>query len=403
VDAQREKEKEEEARKFAAPAVPASVTSFGLIVGQRNTKERLATITDYCRMNKTAAEHFLIVGPDGMGKRTLAHAFGNELNVQVKELDATVLDRIIDFTGELLVLEPRAVIVVQNLENLKPSIVLPFLSSLRDYQLMVEIGQGPGKRLHPIRFNPFTCIATAKRDSDCPPEFKDVFAFTVPIEPYSPEDLQVIAYILARKLGLTVDDGALPLLASASGGTPHQLEVLLKRLARLGGKIITEASAVQILSTLGVGVTPSGQLETANRLQHLTGVQFEQLITALLLRMGFQARMTQASGDGGVDIVAVLDKPFLGGTYLVQCKKYIDALVGAPLIRDFYGAISADHKATKGIMVTTSGFTDEARNFANSVGIELIDGMKLNELLAEYGLKALDGVKSIPPARPRLF
>jgi len=106
----------------------------------------------------------------------------------------------------------------------------------------------------------------------------------------------------------------------------------------------------------------------------------------LLGVMGFRTQITKASGDGGVDIVAFLDKPIIGGRYLLQCKRLAsDSLVGAPTIREFYGAVTADRKASKGILITTSGFTMQAKEFAGEVGIELIDGQQLGILLAEYG------------------
>lgn len=64
--------------------------------------------------------------------------------------------------------------------------------------------------------------------------------------------------------------------------------------------------------------------------------------------MGLRAEMTKASGDGGIDIVAVLDQPVLGGKYLVQCKRFAsDTVVGSPTVREFYGALVADRSAIK--------------------------------------------------------
>ena len=127
-------------------------------------------------------------------------------------------------------------------------------------------------------------------------------------------------------------------------------------------------------------------------LDSLSGIEFEEFITQLLRVMGFRTQITKASGDGGVDIVAFLDKPIIGGRYLLQCKRLAsDSLVGAPTIREFYGAVTADRKASKGILITTSGFTMQAKQFAGEVGIELIDGQQLGILLAEYGNPEEDG------------
>ncbi len=96
--------------------------------------------------------------------------------------------------------------------------------------------------------------------------------------------------------------------------------------------------------------------------------------------------MTKAIGDGGIVIVSILDKPVIGGRYLFHFKRLgPDSLVGAPTVREFYGAVTADRKARKGILITNSGFSVQAKGLAGAVGSRLIDGQQLGNLLAEYG------------------
>jgi restriction system protein len=126
--------------------------------------------------------------------------------------------------------------------------------------------------------------------------------------------------------------------------------------------------------------TPSSKFN----IEALTGQEFEGLMKALLIEMGFQADLTEVTGDGGIDIIALLDKPFCGGRYIFQCKRYAENnVVGSPAIRDFYGAVTAD-RAVKGIFVTTSDFSAQAKEFAAQVGIELVNRSRLNQLLEEY-------------------
>jgi hypothetical protein len=53
--------------------------------------------------------------------------------------------------------------------------------------------------------------------------------------------------------------------------------------------------------------------------------------------------------------------------------------VGAPEIRDFCGAVVVD-RAIKGVFITTSDFTAQAKEFAAQTGIELINLSKLLQL-----------------------
>jgi hypothetical protein len=109
---------------------------------------------------------------------------------------------------------------------------------------------------------------------------------------------------------------------------------------------------------------------------------FEKLIGSLFQKMGFEVEVTQSSGDGGVDVIAYYNNPVFKGKYLVQCKHW-NQQVGQPEIRDLYGTVMHD-KAIKGILITTSTFTDQALSFANDVGIECIDGKILYALLQKY-------------------
>jgi restriction system protein len=97
----------------------------------------------------------------------------------------------------------------------------------------------------------------------------------------------------------------------------------------------------------------------------LSGTEFEVCVTKLLQRIGFRTELTRATGDGGIDIVAFLDRPIVGGRYLVQCKRFAANIpVGAPIVREFYEGFVADRSAVKGLFITTSNFTTQAREFA---------------------------------------
>lgn len=114
----------------------------------------------------------------------------------------------------------------------------------------------------------------------------------------------------------------------------------------------------------------------------MNGYEFEQYITSLVNYLGFTAQQTSLSGDGGVDILAYYDKPFLKGLYLIQCKNWANP-VGQPQVRDLYGVVMSQ-RANKGILVTTSSFTDQAIEFAEGLNIELIDGKMLSEIADSF-------------------
>ena len=128
------------------------------------------------------------------------------------------------------------------------------------------------------------------------------------------------------------------------------------------------------------------ELSDATNLIELNPFQFEELVANLFGKMGLESKLTRSSRDGGVDCVAFDPRPVLGGKVVIQAKRYKHA-VGVSAVRDLYGTMM-NEGASKGLLVTTSGYGPDAFNFAKDKPIELIDGGGLLYLLQEIGVSA---------------
>jgi restriction system protein len=127
-------------------------------------------------------------------------------------------------------------------------------------------------------------------------------------------------------------------------------------------------------------------LDSRPNLMELSPQEFESLVCNLFAKMGLESKLTQASRDGGIDVVAFDNRPIFGGKVVIQAKRYKNT-VGVSAVRDLYGTLM-NEGANKGILVTTSGFGSDAFNFANDKPIELIDGGGLLYLLEQMGVRA---------------
>jgi restriction system protein len=128
-------------------------------------------------------------------------------------------------------------------------------------------------------------------------------------------------------------------------------------------------------------------LDQRPNLMDLTPSEFEALIANLFSKMGLETRQTQASRDGGVDCVAYDPRPILGGKVVIQAKRYKHT-VGVSAVRDLFGTMQ-NEGASKGILVTTSGYGKAAFEFAEGKPIELLSGSNLLYLLFEHaGIEA---------------
>jgi HJR/Mrr/RecB family endonuclease len=128
-------------------------------------------------------------------------------------------------------------------------------------------------------------------------------------------------------------------------------------------------------------------LDERPNLMHLNPFEFEGLIQNLFTRMGLETRQTRPSRDGGVDCIAYDTRPILGGKIVIQAKRYKNT-VGVSAVRDLYGTLQ-NEGASKGVLVTTSGYGQASFDFARNKPIELIDGANLLYLLETHvGMKA---------------
>ena len=135
--------------------------------------------------------------------------------------------------------------------------------------------------------------------------------------------------------------------------------------------------------------------ELIQRIRSGTPAFFESLVVRLLVGMGYGGSVTDVNkalvvggtGDGGVDGVIDQDQLGLDRIY-VQAKRYAEGnSVGAGAIRDFFGSLDR-YKASKGLFVTASTFSQQARQTAEllSKRIVLVDGEQLTRLMIRHGV-----------------
>ena len=132
-------------------------------------------------------------------------------------------------------------------------------------------------------------------------------------------------------------------------------------------------------------------IELLERIKSISPSRFEELVVELLVKMGYggtqedAGRVVGKSGDGGIDGIINEDRLGLDVIY-IQAKRW-EADVGRPEIQKFVGAL-AGNKASKGVFITSSGFTKGATDYASQVNhrVVLIDGSMLSELMMDYDL-----------------
>ena len=140
-------------------------------------------------------------------------------------------------------------------------------------------------------------------------------------------------------------------------------------------------------------LTAALESDVLHRVLEAPPVFLEQTVVDLLIAMGYgggdasMGSVTRRTADGGIDGTIREDTLGLDEVY-VQAKRYADGkTVGEAELRNFAGAIDAAG-TTKGVFVTTSSFTDTAKQYVahSPKRIVLIDGEELAHLMVQHGV-----------------
>jgi restriction system protein len=135
------------------------------------------------------------------------------------------------------------------------------------------------------------------------------------------------------------------------------------------------------------GIEPDWQEQMLDALSTMKPDAFERLCQRILRESGFtRVEVLGQSGDGGIDGIGVLRVNLISFHVLFQCKRWKGS-VGASVVRDFRGAMVG--RADKGLIITTSAFTADARREATRDGapaIDLVDGEAICGLLKDLRL-----------------
>ncbi|MEB3192162.1 MAG: restriction endonuclease [Snowella sp.] len=131
--------------------------------------------------------------------------------------------------------------------------------------------------------------------------------------------------------------------------------------------------------------------EIIDKIKSCSPTFFERLVVELLVKMGYGGSIKEAgkavgkTGDEGIDGIIKEDRLGLDTIY-IQAKRW-ENVVGRPEIQKFVGAL-AGQGAKKGIFITTSRFSEQAKSYSpkNDIKLVMIDGEELAQYMIDFDL-----------------
>lgn len=162
--------------------------------------------------------------------------------------------------------------------------------------------------------------------------------------------------------------------------------------------VSSELSPDEQLSAAAKTIRAEVKSQLLERLKSVDPTTFEHIVVDVLRAMGYgvdsedAARVVGGTGDEGID--GVIDEDILGlDSIYIQAKRWTGQ-VGRPEVQGFVGALQGQN-ATKGVMISTSSFSNPAQVYADSVSgcrIVLIDGDRLAGLMYDHGIGVSNAV-----------
>lgn len=123
-------------------------------------------------------------------------------------------------------------------------------------------------------------------------------------------------------------------------------------------------------------------MEPFNCSNIINGFEFERYLSTWLNSIGFQANVTKASHDDGVDVIAI--NPITKNKYYIQCKLQFKKLSNKP-IQEIYAATALNGNDGTPVVWTNNLFSDGAKDYARKLGVILI-GKNETDIINGYVL-----------------
>lgn len=217
-------------------------------VGQVRIKGHLLIHMGAARSRKEPLGHTLFHGPPGLGKTTLAYIIAQEMGAQLRATSGPAVEKPGDLASLLTNLQCGDILFIDEIHRLRPPVEEMLYSAMEDGVLDIMLGKGPSARSVRLNLQSFTLVGATTKVGSLGAPLRDRFLHTFKLGFYELGEMQQIVERSAMILGVSMGEGAAPLIARASRATPrvgNRLIRAVRDFAVVRGDVNVTAAAVK--------------------------------------------------------------------------------------------------------------------------------------------------------------